>query len=388
MSNIYAHWHKYTQEVLAWAVDANHTAISFNIDNDSQKTIKRLLEYGQRNEWYILLGCDKICLELAHALPQNSPIQILILESDLHLARAFLDKFDPLPSNVHILADTSPWALFLLTHPLCVEGPKPNNAMIHWVKEKHERTKALITWRKLFLGTKLKRIAKPKAQQLKLSVGAIMHPSEAHLESFFAQIPKWIHELIIIWDGPIPQNNWPCNAKVKHFSRALNNDFSAQRNAMLKYCSGDWLFYLDADERLTAKSWEQLANLVTNENIGVYFPRLTFEGDEQHIRMGFGLWPDLQLRLFPLEHGVHFTGSIHEKVAGLTANLYLATHIPILHYSHVYKSREELRQRLATFSASGNIEHKLSQAYPRLEHDFFENLAMHDNISYIFQLPS
>ncbi len=388
MSNIYERWHKYTQEVLAWAVDAPSTAISFALNSDHPKIIKRLMEHGERREWFILLGCDALCMKLAQAIAKNGSTQILILESDLNIARAFIENFAPLPNNVHILADTSPWALYLLSHPLLLGVPNPDNAIIHWTKHKTQRSQTLTTWRKLFLGAKTLPITANKDAQLKLSVGAIMHPDEKHLESFFAQIPAWVHELVIVWDGYIPQKKWTCATKIKHYARTLERDFSAQRNAMLEHCDGSWLFYLDADERLTKQSWDQLANLITLQNIGVYFPRLTFENDEEHVRMGHGLWPDVQLRLFPLQQGVHFVGSVHEKVAGLTANLCLAPHIPILHYSHVHKSGEELRQRLAIFSAAGCVEHKLSQAYPSLALEFFENFTTQNANTHIFQLPS
>ncbi len=373
----------YTQEVLAWAVAENPPPMPFTDKPtaEAQKSAARLMEHGTKRNasWYILLGCDYDGLSLA--LAQNlhatkNDAHVLIIESNANTARNFLNAHPNMPQNLHIIVDTSPWALFLLTlEHLTVPPINADSSIIHWTMPPGERPQTLNTWRKLFLGTKPIPISQTNANAFKLSVGAIIHPNEAHLDEFFAHIPNWVHEVIVIWDSeyvPDIANNFTCQGKAKHFARPLNNDFSAQRNAMLEHCSGDWLLYLDADERFTPKGWEQLTHMASIAAGGVYFPRITFEGDEHHARMAHGLWPDIQLRFFPLNKGVHFVGSVHEKVEGLKNSPLLAPHLPLVHYSHIYKNAEELRQRLAVFNAAGSIEHKLSKAYPRLPYDFFD----------------
>ncbi len=404
MTAILNTWAKYTKEVVAWAMDKTSKPMPFASAPTATAISKaeRLMEQALRRDakWYVLLGCDAEALHLA--LSQHSSIienlsQILIIEDDIQKARAFINTYSPLPQNVHILADTSPWALFMLSlehlglQQLSNDFTPLNadSALIHWVMPPTERSQTLNTWRKLFLGCKSMPLVQEACNSFKLSVGAIIHPDESHLSDFFEHIPEWVHEVIIIWDAAeVPHNALALAPKAKHFARLLNSDFAAQRNAMLSHCTGNWLLYLDADERISEDHWEQFAYMAnsTQELAGVYFPRLTFEGDDQHMRMAHGLWPDLQLRFFPLQDGVHFKGTVHEKVQGLKGNFFIAPHLSLVHYSHIYKNEEELRQRLAIFNAAGSVEHKLSQAYPRLHKDFFDIWSNHK--PHLLQLPN
>jgi hypothetical protein len=108
---------------------------------------------------------------------------------------------------------------------------------------------------------------------------------------------------------------------------------------------------------------------------GVLFPRQTFEGDEEHVRMGYGLWPDPQLRLVRANTALRFEGAVHEKLAGVEGRLALAADMPLLHYSHVRKDSRSLQRMLDVFNrAAGEELHRLSGSYPRLPRAFFQQL--------------
>ncbi len=396
MNSIFTSWSKYTAEVLAWAPEVT---LPENFANEPSMHTKsqalNLLERGLRRNfsWYILLGCDDEALHIALSEGlafKSSLAQILIIECNLEKARAFINAYSPLPRNVHIIVDTSPWALYLLClNNLHGTKIKSDHALIHWTMPPKQRPLTLSTWRRLFLGTKVMDLPNDQADDFKLSVGAIIHPSEKHLHDFFAHVPTWVHEIVVVWDAQeVPHVAKDFSRKIKHFARPLNNDFSAQRNKMLEHCTGNWLLYLDSDERLVPDAWEQLSHMASmgDDFGGLYLPRLTFEGDDKHVRMNFGLWPDLQLRFFPLQKQVHFVGKVHEQVQGLCAKLFIAPHLALMHYSHIHKNAEELHQRLAVFNAAGSIEHKLSQAYPRLPSSFFETWLKHK--ACLLQLPS
>ncbi len=404
MLNSSSRWLKYTHEVLAWSVNSKLTSQSYayTASDHTHTKAMQLIKSGTRRNvmWYILLGSDKdgLSITLSQILQQmNISANILLIEDNLDNARHFYQTNTLFAQNVYLLADTSPWALFLLSkeqptarHPV----PTVENSLIHWIDSPENRSPNLITWRRLFLGAQIVPLPTSAMMNFKLSVGAIIHPHEPNLHDFFAQIPPWVHELVVVWDTENDieslSQKFSCATKVHHFARSLNGDFSAQRNDMLSKCTGQWLLYLDADERLAPNDWEKIPYLVnlqkSDAEIAFYFPRLTFERDDNHIRMGHGLWPDIQLRLFPIKHGVHFVGSVHEQVAGLAGNFYLASGTPILHYSHIHKNAEELQNRLAIFNAAGSVKHKLSSHYPCLERDFFEHPLF--TSAFIFQLPS
>ncbi len=399
-------WRKYTQELLQWqqgpanvtataqpaqevigpskqqasaTCSANTSPTSYRPLTPAEKdALARSIAMAKRKDatCYILLGARMAYAQhvLQELTQTQSDAHILILESDpqktLHFQKHIVETWGNMPKNMHILVDSSPWALLSLTLAL---GLKPETCALLFCTPPQERCRCLNQWRKLFLGSRTAPLSMAQ-DNASLSVHIIMHPDEPHKEDFFAHIPPWIKEVLVLWDASpdyIPPT-FTCATSVRHFCRPLQNDFSAQRNTLLTYNKSTWIFYLDADERLTPETWERLNHLMHPcHGGGVLFVRMTFEGDAQHIRMGHGLWPDVQLRLFPHTANVRFEGSIHEQVSGLTGQPVFAPPLAIWHYSHIHKSSEELQKRLETFNKAGSITHKLSAAYPALSKQFF-----------------
>jgi glycosyltransferase involved in cell wall biosynthesis len=92
---------------------------------------------------------------------------------------------------------------------------------------------------------------------------------------------------------------------------AWNDDFSAARNESIKYAKGDWILWLDADERLLPESKAELLSLLRHEpdpvayiiNIQNLLPdRKNYKLSSAH-------------RLFINHKGIYFTGRIHEQVS-------------------------------------------------------------------------
>jgi glycosyltransferase involved in cell wall biosynthesis len=76
---------------------------------------------------------------------------------------------------------------------------------------------------------------------------------------------------------------------VRHLARPLGQDFAAQRNAMLAACRGDWVFFLDADERPDAALKAMLPGLSAMPGVGaVAFPRFTLYPDAGTPKVGYG----------------------------------------------------------------------------------------------------
>ncbi|MDR2611555.1 MAG: glycosyltransferase family 2 protein [Deltaproteobacteria bacterium] len=93
-------------------------------------------------------------------------------------------------------------------------------------------------------------------------------------------------------------------------------DISAARNLALSLAAGDWVLFLDADERLTPGLASELArHMEENPGRAASFLRHNHAFGR---RMRFGpLWPDRVARLFPRD-SVHWEGLVHERpVTGL-----------------------------------------------------------------------
>lgn len=121
------------------------------------------------------------------------------------------------------------------------------------------------------------------------------------------------------------------NKKIKTFSRKLENNFSEQRQFGIEKSSNDWIFFVDADERITPELATEIKENVTESTTygGFLIPRRDFiwgkmlmHGETGNIKL---------LRLFN-KHSGKLEGKVHEtwvtkKDVGRLVN-------PILHFPH------------------------------------------------------
>jgi len=119
--------------------------------------------------------------------------------------------------------------------------------------------------------------------------------------------------------------------KIQIHRRKLENDFSSQRKFGIEKSSNDWIFFVDADERITSELTTEIKeSLAEEKNFGGYLiPRKDFmwgkvleHGETGNIKL---------LRLFN-KHNGKLEGRVHEtwvtkKEVGRLVN-------PILHYPH------------------------------------------------------
>ena len=198
-------------------------------------------------------------------------------------------------------------------------------------------------------------------------MGVILSPDEPDLDQFFGQFPDWVKEIVVVWDAEsAPEREFACAAPILHFANPLK-DFAAQRNRMLDECTGQWVLTLDGDEMLSEDVWGLLpACMLVKRMEACYFPRMTFYPDETRCKVGYGLWPDLQLRLFRNLDGMRFERPVHERLTGITGRTGLILDGPILHYSRLRKTPEQLAAKLRRFDEAGGdaISHVLSADYP------------------------
>jgi len=121
------------------------------------------------------------------------------------------------------------------------------------------------------------------------------------------------------------------NKKIKVFRRKLENDFSKQRQFGIENSTNDWIFFVDADERITNELATEIKENISEDSKygGFLIPRRDFmwrkslnHGETGNIKL---------LRLFNKNSG-KLEGKVHEtwvtkKDVGRLIN-------PILHYPH------------------------------------------------------
>lgn len=108
--------------------------------------------------------------------------------------------------------------------------------------------------------------------------------------------------------------------------------FGPQKNRALGYATKDWVFSIDADERVTPELRAGIGQAMRESKADGYFcPRLSqFCGRFVHHS---GWYPDYVLRLFKRGTGKFSDSLVHESVllTGSTAKL----NDPLLHYSYL-----------------------------------------------------
>jgi len=108
--------------------------------------------------------------------------------------------------------------------------------------------------------------------------------------------------------------------------------FGPQKNRALNYASKDWVFSIDADERVTPALRTEIESAMNEASADGYFcPRLSqFCGKFVHHS---GWYPDYVLRLFKRGSGKFSESLVHESIllTGTAAKL----KSPLLHYSYL-----------------------------------------------------
>jgi len=115
-------------------------------------------------------------------------------------------------------------------------------------------------------------------------------------------------------------------ARVHHF--AWTNDFAAARNESLRHATAEWIFWLDADDRLSPDAVAQLKRAAASGRADAYMCLVTsIEADGKRTTAE-------HIRLFRNGLGIRFHGGIHETVGPDLVRLGLtlaATDIQVLH---------------------------------------------------------
>ena len=92
-------------------------------------------------------------------------------------------------------------------------------------------------------------------QQMKLSVCLIVRNEEALLENCLKSVSQLADQLVVVDTGSTDKTleiARSFNAEIYHFKWC--DDFAAARNESIKYATGDWILWIDADERLSEAS--------------------------------------------------------------------------------------------------------------------------------------
>ena len=148
---------------------------------------------------------------------------------------------------------------------------------------------------------------------MKLSVIVIAKNEEQMIRDCLASI-KWADEIILVDSGSTDKT---MEIAKKYSARIISLpteklEFAKWRNAGLKAAKGDWVFYLDADERVTPELQKEIEKAIGDTKYVTYaIPRRNYYlGREMHYG---GAWPDYVKRLFFKEKLRYWERELHEN---------------------------------------------------------------------------
>jgi glycosyltransferase involved in cell wall biosynthesis len=107
-----------------------------------------------------------------------------------------------------------------------------------------------------------------------LSVILLTHNEEKHIRACLESVRDFADELLVLDDGSTDRTvavARALGARVEH--RAFDN-FPNQRNHAIERARGDWIFFIDADERATPALGKEIQDAIRNSQFaGFWIPR-------------------------------------------------------------------------------------------------------------------
>ena len=145
-------------------------------------------------------------------------------------------------------------------------------------------------------------------EQQTLSVCMIVRDEAKNLPECLKNIREVASEVIVVDTGSDDDTiEIAKGLGAEVFEHPWSDDFSEARNVSLSHASGDWLLWLDADDRMEEEDCRRVAELVKRpKDKCLYFVLVGSESGSAQCH---------QLRMVPNLPGVAFRGRIHEQLA-------------------------------------------------------------------------
>jgi glycosyltransferase involved in cell wall biosynthesis len=175
-----------------------------------------------------------------------------------------------------------------------------------------------------------------------LSVAIITLNEEKNIEACLETV-KWANEIVLVDSGSTDKTLEKARAYTSKIYSHPFKDFSSQKNEAIKHATQDWVFILDADERVTPALAQEINETIQKNQLTAYkVKRLThfFQKPLRHS----GTQNDAPIRLFPRGRA-HYDQPVHEQIV---------TDLPVrslTHYleHHTTKDRAQYNYKLQQY---------------------------------------
>jgi len=148
---------------------------------------------------------------------------------------------------------------------------------------------------------------------MKISI-IILNKNEEEVIRDCLESVKWADEILVL-DGGSTDGSLEIAKEFKvRVIRQTGDGYASWRNQGKEEAKGDWILYLDADERITPLLKEEIKSSIVNRQSSITafaIPRRNFLLGRE-LKHG-GWYPDYQIRLFKKDKLKEWIGKLHEE---------------------------------------------------------------------------
>ncbi|MCK5640813.1 MAG: glycosyltransferase family 2 protein [Gammaproteobacteria bacterium] len=183
-----------------------------------------------------------------------------------------------------------------------------------------------------------------------LSVIIITKNEERNIRDCLESV-KWADEIIVVDSG---SEDATVAISKEYTDKVFVTDwpgFGAQKNRALDYAQSEWVFSIDADERITEDLKKEILETLKSPACAGYEVRRLSSYCGKFMRHS-GWWPDRVLRLFRREDGRFNDNLVHEKVGVKSKVGRLKGHL--IHYT--YRDMETIINKINCYTTAGALQ--------------------------------
>jgi len=170
-----------------------------------------------------------------------------------------------------------------------------------------------------------------------LSLCMIAKDEVRNLPRSLAPLMPYVDEAVVVDTGSTdgtPELAESLGARVSHF--AWTSDFSAARNFSLEMAMGDWVLWLDGDNRVAEEDAALLKSLVQRPGDAILWATEILEPGGGSL---------LQKRLFPRHPEIRFRYRVHEQLYHPPALAQVVTPVRIYHWGYEDRGLRQAKAR-------------------------------------------
>ncbi|MFH2043932.1 MAG: glycosyltransferase [Pseudomonadota bacterium] len=167
-----------------------------------------------------------------------------------------------------------------------------------------------------------------QSEKPRISVCLIAKNEEKYIDQCLSSIKAIADEIILVDTGSTDRTVKIAGKYTdKIYFHLWNDNFSEARNHYLKYATGDWIFQIDADEKLVQEDIPIILKAINDKNIDAVMIQIISK-----LREGKSEAVHSVERVFRNKKQIHYEGRVHNRLEGITnAKVYP---IRLMHYGY------------------------------------------------------